>query len=172
MPLPLPPPRDPYAHSTLTLLTSRLIHWLIHHWHSWLDLPQHPSIWYHERLREEIQERVEAQAQGGIAFLSETADVYYTISRASHNGYQITPVPFVFRARAHALPYLYMVAKFTSRCAFYRVASRLAGGAGVREVVNPLKAAKRHEVAMRHGMDPARFQRVCRRLLKVWPIFP
>ena len=42
----------------------------------------------------------------------------------------------------------------------------------VREVVNPSKDSKLREVAARHGIDPGRFERVGKRLRRVWPLLP
>ncbi|KAI0598889.1 hypothetical protein F4775DRAFT_592007 [Biscogniauxia sp. FL1348] len=149
-------------------MSSELIHAFISRWHAWLGLPYKPASWYRARLAEELIEQ--AEARGRIARLSETADVYYTITRARSDGHLIAPMP---APRRRALPYLYMVAKFTSRCAFYRCAAWCCHAPSpVREVVNPSKPAKRHEVALRHGIDPVRFQKVCRRLLRVWPLLP
>ncbi|KAI1499721.1 hypothetical protein F5X99DRAFT_430348 [Biscogniauxia marginata] len=145
---------------------------LIGLWHGMLGLQRQPAQWYRERLREELREQ--RQATTSLQRLSETADVYYSISRARHDGHPVRRLPR-FRASHHALPYLYMVGKFTSRWAFYRAAARLSGAAdpaGVREVVNPARDLKLREVALRHGIDPSRFHRVCRRLLRVWPLLP
>lgn len=61
--------------------------------------------------------------------------------------------------------YAYMLVKYTSRWSFYRVAAYLSAAPHydlVREVVNPRKNFKVDEVALRHGIDPARFRRVSR----------
>ncbi|KAI1485397.1 hypothetical protein F5X96DRAFT_674678 [Biscogniauxia mediterranea] len=149
-------------------MSAALVDAFVSRWHAWLGLPHKPASWYRERLAEELIEQ--AEAEGFVARLSETADVHYTITRARSNGHDIAATP------RPLLPYLYMVAKFTSRCGFYRAAAWLSGGGAhgrpVLEVVNPSKEAKRRAVALRHGIDPDRFQKVCRILLLVWPLFP
>ena len=71
----------------------------------------------------------------------------------------------------------YMVAKFTLRWGFYRIAARLCGATrkewkGVREVINPAKDHKLGEVAARHGIDPDKFRNTGRMLRRVWPLLP
>ena len=68
-----------------------------------------------------------------------------------------------------------MLAKYTSRWGFYRMAALLCGApdaAAVREVVNPAKDSKLDEVAVRHGVNQAAFRRVGRTLRCVWPLLP
>jgi hypothetical protein len=75
----------------------------------------------------------------------------------------------------YALAYPYMLAKYTSRWGFYQIAARLAGAPDyylVREVVNPSKSTKLSEVATRHKIDQVKFERACRRLLRIWPLPP
>lgn len=69
----------------------------------------------------------------------------------------------------------YMMAKYTLRWGFYRVAAWICLGKkieGVREVVNPSKDRKLDEVAGRNGLDKEEFRRVGRRLRCVWPLLP
>ena len=76
--------------------------------------------------------------------------------------------------------YSYMVAKYTLRWGFYRVAAGCCKGKegsrwgnwGVREVVNPGKERKLDVVAMRHGIEKEEFRRVARRLRWLWPLLP
>ena len=71
--------------------------------------------------------------------------------------------------------YAYMLAKYTSRWAFYRTAALLCGApdaGAVREVVNPGKDSKLDDVAVRHGIDPIAFRRVGWWLRWVWPRLP
>lgn len=163
---------------------------ILRRWHRLMGLPrQSPPSWYRDRLREELQER-RAAANGGrrLGVLSETADVFFTLSRARYDGAPARALPR-FAFRRHAAVYAYMLAKFTSRWAFYRVLAFLCrrpcpcpGGARadrarhrhepVREVVNPSRDRKLDEVASRHHIDPARFRRVGRRLRWVWPLLP
>lgn len=69
----------------------------------------------------------------------------------------------------------YMVLKYTLRWGFYRTAARLSGSrkwSGVREVINPGKDHKLGEVAVRHGIDTAKFRDNSRMLRRVWPLLP
>ncbi|OAQ99316.1 hypothetical protein LLEC1_05493 [Akanthomyces lecanii] len=126
---------------------------ILRRWHGFLRLARQSPSWYRERLREELLERREALTP--MQKLSETADVFYILSRAMHDGYPLqtvtpyTPIPHIFI-------YTYMIAKFTSRWLFYRVAARLCrtpNAGQVREVINPAKEHKVGEVAFRHGLD-------------------
>ncbi|RSL47930.1 hypothetical protein CEP54_013162 [Fusarium duplospermum] len=108
-----------------------------------------------------------------IQKLSETADVFYIISRAQHDGHTLRRLPDL--APPHLVVYGYLLSKYTSRWQFYRTAAFLcdhSDPSSVREVVNPNKDHKVQEVACRHGIDPASFARVCRRLRMVWPLLP
>lgn len=140
-------------------------------WHRTLRLPQQPRCWYRDRLREETRER--RLAMTPCQKLSETADVFYIISRAQHDGYPLRKLPdFIY---PHLAVYVYLISKYTLRWTFYRVAAyicRCADPNSVREVVNPAKDHKLHEVASRHGIDPVNFHRVCRRLRRIWPLLP
>ncbi|RSM02831.1 hypothetical protein CEP52_007731 [Fusarium oligoseptatum] len=138
-------------------------------WHRSLRLQKQEPSWYRDRLREELYER--RQAKTLCQKLSETADVFYIISRSHHDGYPLRHLPGF--ACSHLLVYAYLLPKYTLRWKFYRLAAYQCGSpnAGfVREVVNPAKDHKLHEVASRHGIDPETFTRVCRRLRYFWPL--
>ncbi|KAB5533372.1 hypothetical protein GE09DRAFT_359541 [Coniochaeta sp. 2T2.1] len=142
-------------------------------WHRMLGLPrQTPTTWYRDRVREELKERRSATTR--IHRLSETADVFFAISRARHDGiYAWNLPPFV--ASRHLPVYVYMVAKYTSRWSFFRAAALVCKAPRpltVREVINPAKDRKLDEVAARHGVDPVRFRMVGGRLRWVWPLLP
>ncbi|KAF2234117.1 hypothetical protein EV356DRAFT_179874 [Viridothelium virens] len=131
-----------------------------------------PESWHRERLTDELQEFQEAK--GAVEKLSEESDVFFCISRARHDGFPLEPSP-TFWTRRNALVYTYMVLKLTSRWLFYLVAAWCCGvptWMSVREVVNPSKDVKLERVAGRHGIDPAKFKRVGKRLLRVWPLQP
>ncbi|KAL7624853.1 hypothetical protein AAE478_004067 [Parahypoxylon ruwenzoriense] len=145
---------------------------ILHRWHGLLGLQrQSPSSWHRERLREELKELRAANTP--IEKLSEAADVFFSISRAKYDGFPIREMPrFAF---SHVPVYVYMLAKFTSRWAFYRMLAFLCGAPHyrtVREVVNPGKDSKLDEVASRHDIDPDKFKRFGRRLRRIWPLFP
>ncbi|PHH91763.1 hypothetical protein CDD83_10407 [Cordyceps sp. RAO-2017] len=144
---------------------------LLLRWHRLLRLQQQTLPWYRQRLREELSER--RLAASAWQRLSETADVFYTISRAHHDGHLLRGLPKFSLGHIPVLAYL--VPKYTLRWAFYRVAAcccRAPDPASVREVVNPAKDRKLCDVAARHGIDPTAFVRVCRRLRLVWPLLP
>ncbi|OTB11314.1 hypothetical protein K445DRAFT_307234 [Daldinia sp. EC12] len=145
---------------------------ILRQWHKLLGLRrQTPLSWHRDRLREELQERRDATRP--LEKLSETADVFFSISRAKYDGFPVRTLPHF--SVSHVLVYAYMLAKYTSRWAFYRVAAFLCGAPNygiVREVVNPAKDNKLDEVASRHHIDQREFKRIGRRLRRVWPLFP
>ncbi len=146
---------------------------LLRRWHSILGLSQQsPPSWYRDRLREELRER--RTAESCLAKLSETSDVFFSISRAQYDGFPTRALP-PFNASRHAVVYAYMLAKYTLRWKFYRTVARLCKVPRydlVREVVNPGKDHKLDEVASRYHIDPIKFRRVGRRLRLVWPLLP
>ncbi|KAI1140009.1 hypothetical protein F5Y05DRAFT_411071 [Hypoxylon sp. FL0543] len=89
-----------------------------------------------------------------LKMLSETADVFFALSRAHYDDFPIRTLPrFAFR---HAAAFL----------------SGAPGHSTVREVVNPAKDHKIGEVGIRHQIDPEMFKRAARILRRVWPLFP
>ncbi|KFY67434.1 hypothetical protein V496_01625 [Pseudogymnoascus sp. VKM F-4515 (FW-2607)] len=141
-------------------------------WHRMLGLPRQSPPWYRDRLREELQERRTANTPWQK--LSEASDVFFSISRARYDGFPVRKLP-IFVASRHVLVYTYMLAKYTSRWKFYRTAAKLCNAPNydlVREVVNPSKAHKLDEVACRHQLDPAEFERIGRQLRRIWPLLP
>ncbi|KAI0401089.1 hypothetical protein F4802DRAFT_601363 [Xylaria palmicola] len=127
-------------------------------WHRILNLPtQSPPSWYSDRYHEELEELEDAKSR--LEKISEESDVFFTLSRAKYDGYPVADLP-AFEAR-HVPIYGYMLAKYTSRCAFYHVLALLCGAPScstVREVVNPTKDEKLEVVARRHLIDPEKFK--------------
>lgn len=146
---------------------------LLRQWHGMLGLSrQSPPSWYRDRLREELWERRTATTRWRK--LSEASDVFFSISRAQHDGFPVRKLP-PFSASRHALVYVYMLAKYTLRWKFYRVAALLCNAPHhnlVCEVVNPSKDHKLKEVASRHEIDPLTFMQVGRQLRRFWPLLP
>ena len=146
---------------------------LLRRWYGMLGLSrQSPPSWYRDRLREELRERRTAKTPWRK--LSETSDVFFSISRAQYDGFSVRKLP-PFVASRHVLIYAYMMAKYTLRWKFYRTAAILCNAPRydlVREVINPSKDHKLGEVASRHQIDSAEFTRVGRRLRRVWPLLP
>ena len=146
---------------------------LLRRWHGMLGLSrQSPPSWYRDRLQEELRER--RTANTFWRKLSESSDVFFSLSRAQHDGFPVRKLP-AFVASRHVLVYAYMLAKYTSRWIFYRTAAILCNAPRydlVREVVNPGKDRKLDEVASRHQINPVEFERVGRQLRRVWPLLP
>jgi len=146
---------------------------LLKQWHGMLGLSrQSPPSWNRDRLREELRERQTANTFWQK--LSETSDVFFSISRARYDGFPVRKLPAFVPSR-HFLVYAYMMAKYTSRWKFYRTAVVLCNAPHyglVREVVNPSKDHKLNEVAFRHGINPVEFGRVACQLRRVWPLLP
>lgn len=146
---------------------------LLRRWHEMLGLPrQSPPTWYRDRLREELRERSAATTRWQR--LSETSDVFFSISRAQHDGFPVGKLPPLTNPR-HTPVYVYMLAKYTLRWQFYRMAALLCCApcyTSVREVVNPSKDCKLEDVASRHQIDPVTFKRVGGKLRRFWPLLP
>ncbi|KAI1431306.1 hypothetical protein GGR50DRAFT_698144 [Xylaria sp. CBS 124048] len=144
----------------------------LHRWHGLLNLPHYTQkAWYQARYNEELAEF--RQARTRLEKLSEESDVFFALSRANYDGFPVGELP-VFEAR-HILVYVYMISKYTSRWAFFRVLALLCRAphpTAVREVVNASKDAKLFGVALRHQIDPERFTTIGRRLRVVWPLLP
>jgi len=148
---------------------------ILYRWHRMMGLPrQSRPSWYRDRLREELHEL--RTATGPIQRLSETADVFFAISRARHDGIYCRwklPTPFV--ASRHAPVYAYMLVKYTLRWSFYRTAAVITNAPRpklVREVINPWKDGKLDQVSRRHDIDQERFRRVAGLLRRFWPLLP
>ncbi|KAJ8132201.1 hypothetical protein O1611_g1426 [Lasiodiplodia mahajangana] len=141
-------------------------------WHRVLGLPrQSPRSWHQDRFNEELEELNEAN--DWLEKVSEASDVLFAISRAKYDGFPIADVPSL--RPSNVIIYGYMLAKYTSRWAFYRTLAFLSGAPAtstVREVVNPTKDHKLENVARRHHIDPERFKSTGRRLRRIWPLFP
>ncbi|KAJ3760392.1 uracil phosphoribosyltransferase-domain-containing protein [Lentinula raphanica] len=139
---------------------SRPLNSLLRRWHRMLGLQrQSPPSWYRDRVREELRER--RAAKTSLEKLSETSDVFFAIIRAHYDGFVVKKIPPFIPSR-HGLIYAYMLGKYTSRWGFYRTAAILCRAPRcdmVREVVNPGKDSKLHEVALRHQIDPEKFKR-------------
>ncbi|KAJ5219513.1 hypothetical protein N7468_008717 [Penicillium chermesinum] len=141
-------------------------------WLKSLNLPRQPKAsWHRDRLREELQELRLAKTH--FSKLSEASDVIFSITRAQHDGFASRRIPFSGYQIAPIC--IYMLAKFTSRWFFFKVATLICMEKrwnSIREVVNPSKDEKVASVACRHQIDPEKFQRVSRGLRRVWPLLP
>lgn len=142
---------------------------VLYRWHKFLNLQrQSPRSWHEDRFREEIEEFHNAATR--LEKISEASDVFFALSRAKYDGFSIGDIPSL--GPSNTLIYGYMLAKFTSRWAFYRALACLCGAHPVREVVNPTKDEKLETVARRHNINPERFKSTGRRLRRVWPLLP
>lgn len=66
-----------------------------------------------------------------------------------------------------------MYPKYTSRWLFFRVAGKRSGAPRtVREVRNPRKTHKLHDIAAKNSIDPIEFQKICERQLRYWLLLP
>lgn len=132
---------------------------LLRRWYGMLGLPwQSPLSWYWDRLREELRERRTATTPWQR--ISETSDVLFSISRAGFDGFPIRRLPSI-TSPSHVLVYAYMLAKYTSRWTFYKVAAMFCRAPQynlVREVVNPTRDHKLDEVASPHRIDREQFK--------------
>lgn len=141
-------------------------------WLKMLNLPrQSQASWHRDRLREELQELRHAKTT--VARLSESSDILFSITRAQYDGFATRRIPFA--AYQIAPICAYMLAKFTSRWLFFKVAALICKENhwnSIREVVNPSKDDKVVSVAFRHRIDPKEFQRVSCELRRIWPLFP
>ena len=146
---------------------------LLKRWHRMLGLSrQSPPCWYRDRLREELREY--RLAKTPCQKISEASDVFFSALRAQYDGFPVRRLPS-FAPSRHVLVYAYMLAKFTLRWGFYRIAAIICNAPRydlVREVVNPSKDEKLEEVASRHQIDPVKFKRVGRLLRQIWPLLP
>ncbi|KAI1357786.1 hypothetical protein F5Y08DRAFT_351636 [Xylaria arbuscula] len=145
---------------------------ILQKWLNMLNMPrQSPPSWYLDRYTEELVELDEAKTW--LEKLSESSDVFFIICRAKHDGFPIADIPSI--NPRHILTYAYMLAKYTSRWAFYRVLAFLCKAPSpstVREVVNPSNDSKLEGVALRHHMNPLDFVSMGRRLRRVWVLPP
>lgn len=141
-------------------------------WLKMLNLPrQSQASWHRDRLREELQELRHAKTT--LARLSESSDILFSITRAQYDGFAPRRIPF----SAYQITPIcaYMLAKFTSRWLFFKVAALMCKEnhwKSIREVVNPSKENKVVYVAFRHRIDPKEFQRISCELRRIWPLFP
>ncbi|KAI0144500.1 hypothetical protein GGR57DRAFT_517980, partial [Xylariaceae sp. FL1272] len=89
---------------------------ILHKWDKALGLPRQPAAaWHRERLRDELAEYRAARTTQQR--LSETAYVFFTLSRAAYDGFPVRRLPPF--ATSHVLVYGYMVGKYTSRWLFF-----------------------------------------------------
>ncbi|KAI0390133.1 uracil phosphoribosyltransferase-domain-containing protein [Xylariaceae sp. FL0594] len=130
---------------------------MLHAWHKILGLQRVTALqWHKDRLRDETAEYEEAI--GLMDRLSEKSDIFFAISRAQYDGHYVGPLPPF--TMGHVPVYGYMLAKYTSRCMFYRTLAYICGADHtVREVVNPTKDSKLEEIAARHRIDRDKFKR-------------
>jgi len=66
-----------------------------------------------------------------------------------------------------------MIPKYSSRWLFFRLAGiKSSASKAVHEVRNPHKTEKLHSIAERNHLDKDKFQKICERQLKYWPLLP
>lgn len=142
---------------------------LIHFWHSFLDMARKERAWHVERMMEEVEEL--KHARGFVMTWSEISDVVYDYTRARWGGYR--DIQFPLPRWKFFVGVLYMIPKYTLRWLFFYTAGRRAGAkVPVHAVQNPRKEEKLRKIAVRNKLEPERFVRECRRLMRWWPLLP
>ena len=141
---------------------------MIEKWHTLLGMERHNRAWYEADLKDELAEY--RDERNLILKWSELSDVVYVCTRAKWSGYEIE---FPFVKRLLYLGVIYMIPKYSGRWLFFWTAGRKANVVkNIREVRNPKKTHKLHLVAGENGIDAQRFQDICEKQLKYWPLLP
>lgn len=141
---------------------------MIHSWHSLLDMERQDKEWLESDMLDELEEyRQETRL---ISRWSELSDVVYTYTFTLWCGFDMR---FPLRRWQYALGAIYMIPKYSGRWLFFKRAGRKAGStSGIREVRNPKKTHKLQAIAKQYDVDPQRFQEICEKQLKYWPLLP
>ena len=168
------PWKEPASKSVIfSLETMRAREKLLKGWYKSLGLiPQTSPGWYRDRLREELVER--RYAETSWRRLSETSDIFFTITRAEYDGFSLRSSPSLSSTRYISV-YMYMISKYSMRWLFYRAAAYMSGARRLDlmcEVVNLARDRKLEEMAQRHHLDPNSFKELGRQLRRVWPLLP
>jgi hypothetical protein len=95
------------------------------------------------------------------------SDVAFAWARARWTGHREIRRPLNLAEYLAAL--LYMLPKYTLRWLFFRAAGRrLDPTVRITEVCNPAKPDKVRAIAEKYGLNPLRFEAVCRALARHW----
>ncbi len=141
---------------------------MINKWHAWLGMRSHTKTWYEKDMVDEINEYSEELKL--FKKWSELSDVVYVYTRSKWNGHELK---FPFKKWQYYIGIVYMLPKYTDRWLFYRIAGRKAGAIeGLHEVRNPKKTHKLHHIAKKNSLNEKKFQSICEKQLKYWPLLP
>lgn len=141
---------------------------MIYMWHSFLGMKKYDLEWHLQDLADELSEYHEPQNM--LKKWSELSDVVYTCTRGEWSGHSIV---FPFSRWMFFLGSIYMFPKYTARWMFFRRAGeKMNPNIIIREVRNPKKVNKLHNIAEMYNLDPNKFQIICEQQLKVWPLLP
>ena len=118
---------------------------------------------------EEVEEL--RHARGFFFTWSEISDVVYDYTRGRWGGYR--DIKFPLPRWQFFVGVIYMIPKYTLRCLFFYIAGRSAGATiPLHAVQNPRKEEKLRKIAVRNKLEPERFVKECRRLIRWWPLLP
>ncbi len=137
---------------------------LINLWHTALDMKKYDLAWHENDIQDELAEL--SEERGLINRWSEYSDVAYTYTRANWSGFKLE-LPITRPMFIVAL--VYMFPKYTLRWWFFKRAGKKFGKT-IHEVRNPKKIAKLHIIAERNNIEPKKFEQVCTRQLRYWPL--
>ncbi len=127
-------------------------------------MPKYDLQWHLQDLADEVKEYEEAS--GFFDLWAELSDVVYTCTRAKWSGYKIA---FPYSMWKFVWGSIYMFVKYTVRWLFFRrVAKKVDPASDVRIVRNPRKKHKLHAVAKEFGLDPDKFEKECKKMLRYW----
>src|SRR3990167_6044224 len=141
---------------------------MINKWHDMLGMSKHDKRWHEQDLAAELAEYNEETKL--CMKWSELSDVAYTCSRGRWGGHEIA---FPFSRLKFYVGLIYMFPKYTGRWLFFRQAGKKAHTTqGLHEVRNPKKTHKLHYIAKKYDLDEAKFQKICERQLRYWPLLP
>jgi hypothetical protein len=141
---------------------------IIKAWFDWLDMPKYDEKWHQDDMADELAEYHEAPNL--LYKISEASDVTYTYERAKWSGH--STVDFPLSKRAYYAGLVYGAGKYTSRFLFFKVAGKRSGAFDLRSVRNPKKVKKLHDIATKANLDPVKFQKICEKQLRYWPLLP
>lgn len=156
-----------YFHSRPELL--QCTHMIMRKWHDWLDQPKYDEQWHRNDMADELAEYREETKL--LKKWSEASDVVYTYTRSKWSGHG--SVEFPLGRVAYVFGVLYMYPKYSLRQLFFQRAGKRAGKSNrLRCVRNPRKTHKLHQIAEDNKLDKDKFQNICEKQLRYWPLLP
>ncbi len=137
-------------------------------WHRLLDMEKFDEAWHRSDIADEMEELNEAE--GFFNRWSELSDVVYTVTRAQFWS-KISGIRWPLRKRDYWWGMLYMFPKYTLRWCFFNFCGKLTDRSKkVHAVRNPKKIHKLHLIAEEAGVPKKKFEKICRRWVRVWPL--